>query len=146
MPGQLGYGNPDAVGDTPDNLPSDVGDVPVGGAVVQIAAGTEHTCALLDTGNVRCWGRGALGRLGYGNPDTVGDTPDNLPADAGDVPVGGTVLQIAAGGAHICAVHDTGTVRCWGNGSSGRLGYGNTDNIGDTPENLPEAAGNVPLF
>jgi cysteine-rich repeat protein len=143
--GRLGYGNEDNVGDSVGNLPADVGDVPVGGTTIQITAGFLHTCALLDTGNVRCWGAGSFGRLGYGNTDNVGDSPDNLPSDAGDVPVGGTVVQISAGGSHTCALLDTGNVRCWGFGLHGPLGYGNTDNVGDSPDNLPFDAGDVPV-
>jgi hypothetical protein len=103
--------------------------VNVGGTVTQIAAGKHHTCALLDTGDVRCWGEGANGRLGYGNAITIGD--NESPASAGSVDVGGTVTQIVAGEDHTCALLDTGSVRCWGIGASGRLGYGNTNDIGD---------------
>ncbi len=125
--GRLGYGNTDDIGD--DEIPASAGDVDVGGTVTQIAAGSAHTCALLDRGAVRCWGAGSFGRLGYGNTDDIGD--DETPASAGDVDVGGTVTQIAAGGAHTCALLDTGAVRCWGLGGLGKLGYGNTDDIGD---------------
>jgi len=59
--------------------------VPVGGKVVQIAAGGFHTCALLDTGKVRCWGDDSEGQLGYGNNQRVGD--NETPADVGDVPL-----------------------------------------------------------
>ena len=37
---------------------------------VDIAAGAYHTCAILDNGDVSCWGFGGSGRLGYGNSDT----------------------------------------------------------------------------
>jgi hypothetical protein len=53
--------------------------------VIQIAAGFRRTCALLDTGAVRCWGFGLDGRLGYGNNNDIGD--DETPASAGDVDV-----------------------------------------------------------
>jgi hypothetical protein len=59
-------------------------DVPVGRRVTQIDAGGS-SCALLDTGAVRCWGPGFAGQLGYGNTRTIGD--DETPASAGDVPV-----------------------------------------------------------
>jgi alpha-tubulin suppressor-like RCC1 family protein len=49
------------------------------------------------------------------------------------VNVGGTVIQIAAGLAHTCALLTNGAVRCWGYGSHGRLGYGNQSSIGDDP-------------
>ena len=67
----------------------------VGGTVTQIVAGEDHTCALLDTGSVRCWGLGTNGRLGYGNTNDIGDNETS--ASAGDVTVDGTVTQIDAG-------------------------------------------------
>lgn len=86
--------------------------MPLGGKAVRIAAGTSHTCAVLESGAVRCWGDGDWGKLGYGNGNSIGD--DEVPASAGDVQVGGRVVQISAGGSHTCAVLSTGTVKCWG--------------------------------
>ena len=194
--GALGYGNLDTIGDDED--PADAGAVDVGGAVVAIAAGWYHTCAVLDEGGVRCWGRGNDGRLGYGNtlyvgafdvPDDVGDVQvgapaveitgglghtcvrttadevrcwgyggvgqlgyagtesigdDEHPHEAGVVNVGAPVVSVAADGNHTCAITDTGSVRCWGEGADGRLGYGNTDDIGD--DERPADVGDVPLF
>ena len=137
LDGRLGYGNTNKIGD--NESPASAGDVNVGGTVIQLAAGLEHTCALLNTGKVRCWGRGFDGRLGYGNTTFIGD--DESPASAGDVNVGGTVLQLAAGGFHTCALLDTGNVRCWGRGFDGQLGYGNGTNVGD--DESPASAGDV---
>jgi alpha-tubulin suppressor-like RCC1 family protein len=108
--------------------------------VLQIAAGASHTCALLGTGSVRCWGSNSAGQLGYGNgnPAVAG-----TPAQNGDVPVGGAVTQIAAGSNHTCALLATGAVRCWGSAANGRLGYGNTNDIGD--DEPASAAGDLPL-
>src|SRR5690606_10537983 len=39
------------------------------------------------------------------------------------------ILDVAAGGSHTCARVGSGTVRCWGEASSGQLGYGNTTSI-----------------
>jgi len=77
-----------------------------------IALGEFHKCVLLDTGKARCWGDGHDSQLGYGNTKPIGD--DESPSTAGDVDSGGTVVQLAAGAAHTCAVLDTGNVRCWG--------------------------------
>ncbi|MBC8292718.1 MAG: hypothetical protein H8E45_06075, partial [Proteobacteria bacterium] len=79
-----------------------------------VAVGGYHTCATLDSGIVRCWGYGSSGQLGYGNTDSIGDNED--PVSAGDVNVGGTVVQLAAGLNHTCALLDSGAVRCWGRG------------------------------
>ena len=137
--GRLGYGNTDAVGD--DEHPAAAGDVDIGDDIVQLAAGVSHTCALLAEGTVRCWGKGTVGRLGYGNTNNIGD--DELPSSAGNVDVGGKVKKLAAGDTHTCALLETGNVRCWGLGENGRLGYGNTENIGDNE--TPSSAGDVPV-
>ena len=135
--GRLGYGDTDSVGTS--DTPADAGDVDVGGTVVEVAAGYDHTCALLDDGSVRCWGLGAQGRLGYGSNDSIGD--DEAPSVAGDVSVGGTAVQVEAGYTHTCALLDTGDVRCWGSNQSGQLGLGHTDAIGD--DELPSSVGPV---
>jgi alpha-tubulin suppressor-like RCC1 family protein len=148
--GQLGYSNTDSVGD--QETPATVGNIQLGGKAIQVAAGGSHTCALLEGGIVRCWGQGNRGQLGYGtiefNGDQLagnelGETPAELAASFGDVPVGGTVTQITAGGEHTCALLDTGKVRCWGRTENGRLGYGNIEQIGDNE--TAADVGDVPL-
>jgi alpha-tubulin suppressor-like RCC1 family protein len=136
--GRLGYGNTNDLGD--DEVPFGIGDLMIGDVpALQIAAGANHTCALLENQAVRCWGAGAAGRLGYANTDDLGD--DEVPAAAGNVYVGGLVLRIAAGGEHTCAILDDGRVRCWGQGGWGRLGYANTKSFGDN--DTPNTAGNI---
>src|SRR5690606_38484965 len=133
----LGYGNTNNIGD--DEHPATAGDVNLGGDVTQLAAGSDHTCAVLKGGWVRCWGSNSAGRLGYGNTNTIGD--DEAPASAGDVNVGGPVTQLVAGGKHTCALLENGRVRCWGEGHYAQLGYGNTNDIGD--DEHPASAGDV---
>ena len=87
--------------------------------VAAIAAGAHHTCALLSTGAVKCWGYNASGQLGDG---TVADKskPTDLPALATDV------ATIAAGSTanHTCAILKDGTLRCWGHNLYGQIGDG----------------------
>lgn len=135
--GQLGYGTTNSVGD--NEAPSTAGVVQVGGTVTQLTAGSNHTCALLDDGNVRCWGYGVYGRLGYNNTNNIGD--NELPQNAGNVTLGATATQVAAGELHTCALTDANEIRCWGYGSNGQLGYGNTQAIGDNE--FPSTAGSV---
>ena len=137
--GQLGYGSKEAaVGD--DETPASFGDVPLGGRAVQVQGGRSSTCALMETGRVRCWGvnaekwdsagRKVQGRfygLGYGDrfpPDqAIGD--DETPASVGDLPLPGRVEKLAMGGYHLCALMAGGTtVRCWGSAWWGVLGDG----------------------
>jgi alpha-tubulin suppressor-like RCC1 family protein len=129
--GQVGYGNTGVVGD--DEPPAAAGPVDLGAGrtAKALAVGDYHTCAILDDGNVRCWGYGNEGQLGYGSRNHVGD--NELPSALGPVYLGTgrTATAITAGGNHTCAVLDDGTVRCWGLGLYGQLGTGATDSIGD---------------
>lgn len=40
-------------------------------------------------------------------------------------------VQISVGTSHACAVFADGSVRCWGRGSAGQLGYADTEDVGD---------------
>ncbi|MBL9104276.1 MAG: DUF4215 domain-containing protein [Myxococcales bacterium] len=135
--GELGQGNTITIGDT--ELPNTVPAVDLGGTAVALSLGEYHSCALLDDGQVRCWGRSNVGQLGLGSTTSLGD--NEKPSLAQPVNVGGKVTQIAAGRNHTCALLDTGKVRCWGAGASGALGYNNVNNIGDGE--LPFSAGDV---
>ena len=147
--GQLGYpgagaaGQPEDIGD--DESPGSVGPVDLGPGrkARAITAGDLHTCALLDSGGVLCWGSGTNGQLGYAATSLVGD--DETPASVGPVDLGGdrTAVALSAGTAQTCAVLDDGSVRCWGFGGNGRLGYGNRSTVGD--DETPGSVGPVDL-
>ncbi len=81
--GQLGYGNSDVIGDY--ETPAQAGPVDLGGRARQIRAGRAHTCALLEGGELRCWGDNRTGALGYGHTDVIGD--NETPAQAGAVQI-----------------------------------------------------------
>jgi alpha-tubulin suppressor-like RCC1 family protein len=87
--------------------------------VSAIALGANHTCALLGSGAVRCWGRNNFGKLGDGTP-TNRYTPVSV--------IGITdASAIALGVLHTCAaLRDSGAVRCWGDNNVGQLGDGST--------------------
>ena len=116
--GALGYGNTNDIGD--NETPASVGPVDLGAGRTAraIAAGFDHTCALLDQGQVRCWGAGSNGQLGYGNTGHVGDDRDRRPR-SGPVDLGAGPNRGGdhGGGYHTCAILDTGRVRCWGMGA-----------------------------
>ena len=142
--GQLGYGDTIQRGDLPntmgDNLP--YVDVGTGRTVKQISVGDSFTCAILDNDKVKCWGGGGLGQLGYGDTTFRGNMPnqmgDNLPYV--DVGTGRTVKQISAGGiSHTCAILDNDKVKCWGSNYAGQLGYGDTNNRGDGPNEMGDS-------
>jgi alpha-tubulin suppressor-like RCC1 family protein len=100
--------------------PGDVLDLSSG--VKAIASGETHSCALMKTGAVKCWGNNDNGRLGN---DYTADRP-HPPTGVQGLSSG--VTAITAGDGHTCALTDTGTVKCWGKNDYGQLGDGtNTD-------------------
>src|SRR5690606_33536542 len=88
----------------------------------QLAAGFAHSCARLQSGEVRCWGRNNRGRLGNGETSSTG-----VPVpEAAALPCSAT--DLAAGGDSTCALCGE-ELWCWGSGSDGRLGDGTSDAI-----------------
>ncbi|MDW8351994.1 MAG: hypothetical protein RML99_08790 [Anaerolineae bacterium] len=98
------------------------GDVPGLSNVLQIAAGSGHTCARIIGGGVKCWGFNISGQLGNGTWGT--NFP--IPVDVSGLISG--VLDIAAGGLHTCALIASGGVKCWGSNVYGQLGNGTRTN------------------
>lgn len=135
--GQTGQGATRTVGDdeTPASIPPV--DLGPGRTATAVAAGGLHACAILDTGDVRCWGVGSSGQLGGGTTSTVGDdeTPASVPPV--DLGPGRTAKAITAGREFTCVILDTNQVRCWGTGSA--LGRGDASAVGDdeTPGSTP---------
>jgi alpha-tubulin suppressor-like RCC1 family protein len=101
--------------------------------VFDFATGDQHTCAVLNTPlrPVFCWGVGADGRLGNLRPDDVGTAAAAVRVDIDSRRL---VEAIAAGERHTCVRLQGGTVRCWGHGGDGRLGYGDASDVGGSDE------------
>ncbi|WP_434425695.1 DUF4215 domain-containing protein [Nannocystis pusilla] len=137
--GVLGYGDGNNIGDQPGEMPPP--NVDLGGPVVKLASGSSHMCALSGAGEVRCWGNNSYGALGYGHTNNIGDQPGEMPPPA--VALGGPVVALGSGGAHSCAIMAQGQLRCWGNNTSGQLGYGHTNHLGDQPGEMPPPVVNV---
>ena len=77
---------------------------------------------------------------------TASATTRETPASAGPVPLAGhRARAITVGISHTCALLDDATMRCWGFGGDGRLGYGDNMSVGDTPSRSVALAGPVPL-
>jgi alpha-tubulin suppressor-like RCC1 family protein len=107
--GQLGDGTT-----TDRGLPEPV-MAPAG--IVALAASSQHTCGRTNDGTLFCWGRNLEGQVGVGATSELEATPQM-------VTLGAAVGPIAAGEGFTCVVIAGGTVKCWGEGSSGQLGDG----------------------
>eukprot|EP00959_Pyramimonas_sp_CCMP1952_P389458 8160811-Pyramimonas_sp.AAC.1 len=141
--GQLGLGDTDSRGDAPgemgDALP--YVDVGAGRTVVALTAGVAHTCAVLDNARIKCWGLNSYGQLGLGDDndrgDAAGEMGDALPYV--ELGAGRTVVALAAGRVHTCAVLDNARAKCWGSNAHGRLGTGDTAHRGRAIRDMGDA-------
>ena len=133
--GQLGIGSRIDIGDGAGEMGAGLTAVPLGAGrtAVAVSAGATHTCAVLNNNTVKCWGGGANGRLGTGNQNDRGDQPDELGDNLAAINLAAsrTARAVVAGVAHTCVVLDTWALKCFGLGSSGRLGSGSTSTLGD---------------
>jgi alpha-tubulin suppressor-like RCC1 family protein len=135
--GQLGLGDTQARGDGPGEMGATLpaADLGPGRTALQVTVGGLHTCARLDNGTVKCWGRNCEGQLGLGDTQDRGRGPGEMGASlpAVDLGPGRTALQLTAGTQGTCARLDDGTYKCWGSNGNGQLGLGDTQNRGDGP-------------
>jgi alpha-tubulin suppressor-like RCC1 family protein len=79
----------------------------------QVAAGSVHTCALLEGGSVMCWGRSAQGQVDGRTDRAIAEEPTLV-----ELP---PAQQIDGGDLHSCAVVADG-VMCWGSSQYGQTG------------------------
>ena len=93
--GQLGYGHTDDLGDDANEMGDSLAPVDLGAGrtAIAVAGGAEHTCAVLENSEMKCWGEGSFGRLGVANNGKVGDQTDEMGDDLPAVNLG-TGLQI----------------------------------------------------
>lgn len=87
----------------------------------QISTGTDHSCAVVESGGIACWGSNDEGQLG------VPGGPATRPVISHLAPL--RIREIAAGNLASCARTTTNTVLCWG-----------ASNGPTAPEGLPALA------
>ena len=91
---------------------------------VSVSAGSDHTLALDEAGNVWAWGFGTGGHLGVGDHTSRFRPVQLMTSVTGqDLP---QFVSISAGFAHSAALDVDGNVWAWGRGDSGQLGVGDT--------------------
>ena len=126
--GQLGDGD-----DYDKSVPTAVytGGALSGKTIRSLSAGLSHVCAIASDNNAYCWGLNDYGQYGSGSV-----TSYSFPAlPYASVPVavstsgvlsGKTILSIAAGNYHTCAIASDNLAYCWGYNSNGQLGNNST--------------------
>lgn len=94
------------------------------------AAGQHHTCALLSSGAVKCWGSNNFGQLGNGKTGdeysltgSIASPVDVRTSMSASTPLTG-VKAITAGDSYTCALLPQYEVKCWGRNDRGQLGDG----------------------
>ena len=88
--------------------------------VTKVCASYSHSCALLQDGRVKCWGRNHKTQLGFENTDS-----DSTSYPAASIAVQGLPLLAVAISCHeysSCAVLSDDAVWCWGDSRQGQLG------------------------
>ncbi len=129
--GQLGDGT----------MASHLSPAPVSGmvsGVSDVRAGRYHSCGLMTSGGVRCWGWNISGQVGDGTNYTR-----TTPVDVVGLIDG--VKALTVGGIHSCALTTSAGVKCWGSNNTGQIGDGSSGNNRMTPVDVLEAAGGQPL-
>jgi alpha-tubulin suppressor-like RCC1 family protein len=101
----------------------------IGPPARKLVAAPGHTCALLVSGEVACWG-GGIGPV-VGGMRTSVKQPRKIPGilDA---------IDIATGLYHTCVARSDGKVLCWGWDSNGELGGGAQPTVDDEPVLVPK--------
>jgi alpha-tubulin suppressor-like RCC1 family protein len=87
--------------------------------VASVHAGGQHTCAVLETGEVYCFGANEFGQSGQ---ECVGDECAAAPLPSPVTGLDAPAVDVAAGATHSCALLENGEVMCWGWQEDGRLG------------------------
>jgi hypothetical protein len=103
-----------------DGAVSCLGEDAVKGESGAVSVATSwHTCEVLATGQVSCWGRGNLGQLGDGAASSS-ETPVRVP-DVRDA------SQVVVGESSTCIRTRDGRALCWGENGYGQLGDATTE-------------------
>ena len=78
--GQLGSGATAHLGDGAGEMGDNLAALELGAGrhAIQVSSGSLHTCAVLDNGDLKCWGGGGYGQLGSGSTDDIGSVAGQM--------------------------------------------------------------------
>lgn len=105
---------------TNSSTPVDVTGLTSG--VKYVVAGSAHSCALLTTGAVKCWGYNTNGSLGNSSTEN-----SSTPVDVTGLSSGVNYI-FSNRGEHTCALLSSGGLKCWGLNEFGQIGNNTTTN------------------
>jgi len=111
--GQLGDGLVREDSRTPVKIAS------IEGSWIDVSSGDSHSCGILPSSGIYCWGSGEFGQIGDGT------RADRF--SPAQVSIGGVrnFVSIESGDFHNCALTEEGEVWCWGWNGYGQVGSGN---------------------
>jgi alpha-tubulin suppressor-like RCC1 family protein len=116
-------------------LPTPVTGLNSGVTTIAASGFSVSTCAVLTSGDAKCWGNNASGQLGNGNK-----VNQNIPVSV--TGLSGGVSAIVVGTSTACALVPSG-LQCWGDNNSGELGVGTFSPI-PFPVDVLGLAGSAP--
>ncbi len=91
----------------------------LGGTATYVTAGQAHSCVVLETGVLKCFGSNSSSQLGQSISTTSNDVPTA-------VVFGESVTSVAAGSDFTCGLSSTGVVKCFGSNHEAQLANGST--------------------
>lgn len=141
--GQLGYGDTTMRGLTSATLGNNLPYINLGTGLTakQLALGSDHTCVLLSSNGVKCWGRNDFGQLGQGHTSPLGLSANQMGDQLAPINLGtGRTAKVISGGlSHTCAVLDNNQMKCWGYNGDGELGIETSTNMGSGPGQMGDS-------
>jgi len=139
--GQLGYGDTSIRGDLANQMSDYLPFVNVNSNVQSIHVGRDHNCVHLSPSfDVKCWGYGFSGQLGYGNIQQRGDQASEMGTYLSTINFGPGVFvsEVSSGGEFNLILTDSGQLKAWGYNGQGQLGYGDTNNRGNSANQMAD--------
>lgn len=152
--GQLALGNTKNVGKQKGEMGSNLKSMKITSKnkFTWASVGSGFICVRIGTLRLKCFGKNSNGELGQGDTINRGGSLDTIGDFVPDFSTGTYGLyidQILSGYSHTCVLivipdHTMNMVKCFGNGSKGQLGYGDSSNRGSElnqmGDNLPKVS------
>ena len=101
----------------PSPLKINMGQIPAGTVLKQVAPGFSHSCALTDAGAAYCWAGAArnsateIAAMGTNSRSPIGEPALVQP---GEIPPGVKLVKLFQGSGSTCGLASDGNVYCWG--------------------------------